>query len=354
LWHLDLLPAEETASTEISMPVGRGIAGLFTDRTSMIDHLGRPVAKVVAVLPGAICCLDRGNLTAYDPLSGRLLWRRTDAPPADSGSGDESLAVLLDRRAKRVEFLRTLDGKRVAERRLAAKGSELRWLEGRDALIQSVDPHGMRASRIDLLANEVKWTRLFATASHLVRLDSRRYAAAEPDGTCHLVSAASGALVTSEKIAGTEHCLQMYATSDERRFYLAFSKPFADSENFRANGQRDDSRSPMVNGMLCAFDRTSGKLLWSRRFDDGIFEMDQSRVAPALIFSYRHVEKGDDEGGISWPYLHAIDKRTGRDLHLARLTNLQPAAHPLAEVDTARREFQVRVPEAVVHFQYAK
>jgi outer membrane protein assembly factor BamB/tetratricopeptide (TPR) repeat protein len=354
LWHIDLLPAEEFASNDIVMPIGRGMAGLFTDRTSMIDHLGRPVAKVVAVQPGAICCLDRGSLTAYDPLTGRLLWRRTDAEPADSGSGDESLVVLLDRRGKRVEFLRTLDGKQIAERRLAAKSSELKWLEGRDALIQSVDPGGMRATRIDLLANEIKWTRLFATASHLVRLDSDRYAIAEPDGTCRLLNAATGVPVTTEKIAGTEHCLQLYATSDERRFYIAFSKPFADSENVRPNGQRDDSRNPLVNGMISAFDRLSGKLLWSRRFDDGVFELDQSRVAPALVFSYRHVEKGDEEGGIPWPYLHAIDKRTGRDLYLAKLTNMQPASHPWTEADTARHEFQVRVPEAVVHFQYAK
>ncbi len=354
LWHIDLLPAEEAASTDISMPGGRGIAGLFTDRTSMVDHLGRAVAKVVAVRPGAICCLDRGNLTAYDPLSGRMLWRRTDAAAADSGSGDESLVVLLDRRTKRVEFLRTLDGKQVAERHLAAKSSDLKWLEGRDALIQSVDPHGMRATRIDLLANEIKWTRLFATASLLVRLDSRRYAVAEPDGACHLINAANGELVTTEKIPGIEHCLQLYATSDERHFYVAFSKPFADSENFRVNSRGDDSRNPLVNGMLCAFDRSSGRLLWSRRFDDGVFELDQSRVAPALVFSYRRADKGDDEGGLPWPYLHAIDKRTGRDVHMARLSNVQPASHPWAETDTARREIQVRVPEAVVHLQYGK
>ncbi|HEV3303759.1 MAG TPA: PQQ-binding-like beta-propeller repeat protein, partial [Planctomycetaceae bacterium] len=253
LWHIDLLPAEEAAATDIVMPGGgRGMAGLFTDRTSMIDHLGRPVAKVVAVQPGALCCLDRGSLTAYDPLTGRVLWRRTDVSPADAGSGDESLVVLLDRRGKRVEFLRTLDGKQIAERRLAAKSSELKWLEGRDALIQSVDPGGMRATRIDLLANEIKWTRLFATASHHVRLDGGRYAVAEPDGTCHLLNAMTGVPVTSEKIAGTEHCLQLYATGDERRYYIAFSKPFADAENVRPNGQRDDSRNPLVNGMISA------------------------------------------------------------------------------------------------------
>ena len=355
LWHVDLLPAEELASTDISVPMmGRGIAGLFTDRSSMIDHLGRAVAKVVAVLPGAVCCLDRGSLTAYDPLSGRLLWRRTDAAHVDSGSGDDSLIVLLDRRAKRVEFLRALDGKRIAQRQLAAKSSELKWLEGRDALIQSVDPRGMRATRIDLLSNEIKWTRLFATASLLARLDARRYVVAEPDGICHLVDAKTGEPVTTEKIAGIEHCLQLYATSDERRFYIAFSKPFAETENVRANGQRDDSRNPLVNGMICAFDRSSGSLLWSRRFDDGIFELDQSKVAPALVFSYRRIDKGDDEGGIPWPYLHAIDKRTGRDLYLSKLTNLQPAAHPWAEADTRRHEFEVRVPEATVHFEYAK
>src|SRR5262249_40539456 len=122
----------------------------------------------------------------------------------------------------------------------------------------------------------------------------------------------------------------------------------------RVNGRGDDSRSPLVNGTLCAFDRASSHLLWSRRFDDGVFQLDQSRVAPALVFAYRRADKSDDEGGIPWPYLHAIDKRTGRDLHFARLSNLQGAFHPWPETDTGRHEFQVRVPEAVIHFQYGK
>ena len=183
-----------------------------------------------------------------------------------------------------------------------------------------------------------------------MQLDGRRYAVAEPDGACHLISATTGDRVTTENIPGVEHCLQVYTTSDERRFYVAFSKPFADSENFRANGQRDDARNPLVNGIICAFDRQSDKLLWSRRLDDGVFELDQSRVAPALVFSYRHIDKGDDE--VPWPYLHAIDKRTGSDLILAKLNS--SATHPWSEVDTTRREVQVRVPEATVHIQYAK
>ncbi len=61
--------------------------------------------------------------------------------------------VLLDRRAKRVEFLRTLDGKRIAERHLAAKSSELKWLEGREALIQILAINGLASQRHGLLPN---------------------------------------------------------------------------------------------------------------------------------------------------------------------------------------------------------
>jgi len=180
-----------------------------------------------------------------------------------------------------------------------------------------------------------------------------RCAAIEPNGLLHVLAVATGAEIAADRVAGAERCLQIHFTGDERRFYIAFSRPFDNPENFRANAQRDDPRNPLVNGVLCAFDRLSGRMLWNRRFEDGVFAIDQSRVAPLLAFSYRHVQT-DEETHVAWPMLHCIDKRTGRDVYFDRFTATQQLLRVFVETDLSRRQVMLRFPEAAIRFQYPR
>lgn len=352
LWHIDLLGPNPSPGTDLNLRFFRRGPGPPADRLSITDHLGRPVARVGPVLPTCICYNDRGTLVALDPLSGRLMWRRPDVIRADLATGDDAWIILVDRRTDRLEFIRSLDGKTIAERASSMAAGDLRWLEGGDAVIQAVEAGGTRLSRTSLFDKQEKWGRRFPAGTLVIRLDASRYAAAEPDGTLNVLAATTGATLASDRISGADHCLQIHATGDDRRFYIAFSTPFSDPDNFRANGMRDDSRNPLVNGMLCAVDRLSGRTLWARRFQDGVFAIDQSRVAPFLVFTYRHVGAGD-EGGLAWPILHCIDKRTGRDIFYDRNT-IQAPAEVFTESDVGRREVLLRLPESGIRFRYPR
>ncbi len=214
----------------------------------------------------------------------------------------------------------------------------------------------MRLCRIDLQNDQPKWSISFPAETQFVRLDGRRYLAGESDGTFHIVDAARGAVLSKDRLPQVKHCVQIHVASDENRFYLAFSSTLADMRNFRANGQRDQSRNPMVSGALCAVDRRTAQTLWSRSFTDGAFALDQSRAAPLLIFSYRQFRRGaadDDENGMGWPILHCIDKRTGKDVFKERFGSLQPILRPFAEAELGRHEVIVRCPDASIRFRYA-
>ena len=352
LWHIDLLGPNPSPGSDLNLRFFRRGPGPPTDRLSITDHLGRPVARVGPVLPTCLCYNDRGTLVALDPLSGRLIWRRPDVIRADLSTGDDALVVLVDRRTDRLEFIRSLDGKMIAERASNMVAGDLRWLEGGDAVIQAVEAGGTRLSRMCLFDKREKWSRRFPAGTLVIRLDAGRYAAAEPDGTLNVLVAASGATLASDRISGADHCLQIHATGDDRRFYIAFSTPFGDPDNFRANGMRDDSRNPLVNGMLCAVDRLSGRTLWTRRFQDGVFAIDQSRVAPFLVFTYRHVGVGD-EGGLAWPILHCIDKRTGRDIFYDRNT-IQRRPKFLQSPISGGARVLLRLPESGIRFRYPR
>jgi hypothetical protein len=221
-------------------------------------------------------------------------------------------------------------------------------------VIQTAKERRTFLSRIDLATRKIQWRRDFPSGAQCVRLDGCRFVAVGSDGILEVVAASSGETLASHPIAGAGHSLQVYATSDERRFYLAFSHPFSDPDNFRANGQREDPRNPLVNGVLCALDRGSNQLLWVRPLQDGKFAIDQSRVAPFLVFSYRHGVADEAESGGAWPYLHCIDKRTGRDVCFERLTAAQPASRIFAEANLNRREVVIRLPEGGIRFRYPR
>lgn len=355
LWHVDLFGPALASGRDFDIRFIPGALAIAGERILMTDRLGRPVARVGPVRPGYVCYQDRGSLVAIDPLSGRLLWRRTDVPAADLTAGDDSLILLVDRRSKRLQFLRALDGKTVAERTIAT-ASDFRWLEGLDALTQASQSHRVQLSRINLLNGQAKWVQSFPADTQFVRLDARRYVAAEAGGTFHVLDAERGTVMATSHLPQVKHCVQVHVTGDERRFYLAFSGTFADARNFRANGQRDESRNPLVSGALCAVDRRSGRTLWNRSFLDGVFSLDQSRVAPMLVFSYRQYRRAgadDDDNEAAWPILHCIDKRTGRDVFKERFGSGQPAARTFAEVELGRHEVIVRCPDGSMRFRYS-
>jgi outer membrane protein assembly factor BamB len=355
LWHVDLLGASSSPGSDLDVRFVPGAAGPAGERILVTDRLGRPVARVGPVRPGYVCYQDRGSLIALDPVSGRLLWRRTDVSAADLCAGDESSVLLLDRRSKRLQFLRALDGKTLMDR-TAATASDFRWLEGLDAITNVVQAGRTRVSRIKLFNDQEIWTQSYPAETQLVRLDGRKYATVESDGTLHVLDADRGTTISSFRVAGAERCLQVHVTSDENRFYLAFSRTFTDARNFRANSQRDESRNPLVNGVLCAVDRRSGRMLWSRPFADGVFALDQSRVAPMLVFSYRQFRQGakDDDGiGLAWPILHCIDKRTGHDVFNERFASAQPITRTFAETELGRHEIILRWPDSSMRFRYS-
>jgi outer membrane protein assembly factor BamB len=356
LWHVDLLNSPLASGADIDVRFLPGALAPGGERIVIADRLGRPAARVGPVRPGYVCYQDRGNLIALDPLSGRILWRRTDIPAADLTSGDDASILLLDRRSKRLQLVRALDGKTLAERMIST-ASDVRWLEGLDAVTQVIQSHRLQLSRIDLTNGRVKWTQSFPSETELVRMDGRRYLAAESGGTFHVVETERGTVVASHRLAEVKHCLQVHVTSDERRFYVAFSGIFADTRNFRANGQRDELRNPLVSGALCAVDRRSGQLLWERPFLDAVFNLDQSRVAPMLVFSYRRLRRAggdDDDNGMPSPILHCIDKRTGRDVFKGRFGTSQPISRNLAETELGRREVIIRWPDSSIRFRYTR
>jgi len=355
LWHADLLGLP-SAGSDLDVRFIPGALAPGGERILVTDRLGRPVARVGPVRPGFVCYQDRGSLIALDPLTGRRLWRRTDVPTADMTSGDDSRILLLDRRSKRLQALRALDGKTLAEETVAT-ASNFRWLEGMDAVTQIPQSNRLQFARISLLNGEAIWTRSFPAETQFVRMDGHRFLAAESEGTFHVVDADRGSIVATNRISQVKHCVQVHVTNDESRFYVAFSGTLAEARNFRANGQRDDSRNPSVSGALCAIDRRSGQMLWCRPFLDGAFGLDQSRAAPILVFAYRQLRRpatDDDENGMGWPILHCMDKRTGRDVFKDRFGSVQPVARAFAETELGRHEVIVRWPDSSIRFRYAR
>ncbi len=203
----------------------------------------------------------------------------------------------------------------------------------------------------------MKWTASFPAETQFIRLDGHRYAAVEANGAFHILDADGAAIVASDRVPTVKHCVQVYATGDQSRFYMAFSGIFADVRNFRANGQRDESRNPLVSGALCAVDRSHGpnslepplprRNVFARSIPGG----SNSGVFVSAIQADR---ADDEESGTAWPILHCIDKRTGRDVFKERFGSVQPVTRNFAETELGRREVIVRWPDSSIRFRYSR
>ena len=171
-----------------------------------------------------------------------------------------------------------------------------------------------------------------------------------------MLDADGGTVIASERLLQVKHCLQVHATGDESRFYVAFSDTFADARNFRANGQRDQSRNPLVSGACARWIAVTGKRFGPARFSTPCLRS-INRGWPRF-WSFRTVNldtaRRRRENGLAWPILHCIDKRTGRDVFKERFGSVQPMTRSFAEAELGRREVIVRWPDASVRFRYSR
>jgi hypothetical protein len=270
----------------------------------------------------------RRSLVVLDPRDGQELWRRERLPTsARFAAGYESL-YLLDDEAQTAQTIRLADG-RVTESRDVAK-----WLkrslaiQGDDLILLERSPgiriFGRSTSRIWLRrwnpqTQAERYKLDYKPGTKVGLLEPGLAAVVEPTGPSaaaprrlHLVELESGLQQTFSPVVlgGPRQPDQgLYVLADEQRVFLVAN---TDHEGNYHYG--DSLQSIGVHGMVAAWDRTSGELLWRQPVTAQNLVMDRFGQSPVLLFFSRSWQ---EQGQANYTTLHLqmLSKATGRSLY---------------------------------------
>ncbi|NOX53082.1 MAG: PQQ-binding-like beta-propeller repeat protein, partial [Planctomycetes bacterium] len=334
----------------ISASVGRrATAHAFSSWNSLMASAGlleRSRAERAVVFVGArhVCLRARRELIVLDVRTGEPVWRLQGLSPQTRLLATDSVVYLIPPERQKAAALRTDDGKPIPVRNLIElltralhmSGSEVTVFQTETASVSSSGLPQRRATlkRIDVRSGRLRWRESFAWDLAVAPLDRRHLCVLSGDGSVERFDLVNGrrepleALslaavrseaspdvapnkTTSERLQRPASLAALLRTASDR--YLV-----ADPDQFYiVVNQRQSSffsqplPSVRTHGYLFAYDRHTGRRLWSQRVAQQALVLEQFDLSPYLVFA---VQKPKQEGKLSYRSLGILflDKRDGR------------------------------------------
>jgi outer membrane protein assembly factor BamB len=321
------------------------------------DGWQQKVGQVGILGANAVCLHTRGGLAALDPLTGNLLWSRTDLPVRDHFVTDDRHLVVIEDAIEIMErngtagptatrAFRALDGASVSVVECAALFQRRLGVLGRHLLLGDTDARGDYTLHLhDVLTGKDVWEKKFPAGSRALRSEDPTLAGVvEPDGRVSILDAASGRRLVHATINPKDLTkgTQLALLQDRSQFYVAIQE--------LVNAQAAPNVVPVVNvaagsglralpvnGKVYAFDRATGSEQWEAKATRQMLLVDQFADLPVLVFTSRvlPVNNGNGAQQKQTVAVRIVSKRTGKLLYdEPDLNNAQPF-HALARAGDA-------------------
>lgn len=287
-------------------------------------------------LQGSVICLQmRDSLTAIDPVSGRVLWTRTDVNSRSQMFGDENYVYVVgqadDGSSSGTRVFRAYDGVSVKVRDFSAVYNNRTRIAGRTILSTEKDAKGTLTMRLyDVLDGKDVWRETFAAGTlPLNTEDSRLAGVAEPDGTIRVIDVPTRKEILKTKLLDKSHLDKAQAVqlvTDPDYFFIAINGP-ADPNipawggGVQQNVKADAGlRSVPVNGMVYSWTRKDNKFQWYSPVENQQLILSQADEMPLLLFTSRYQHMGPPPfRNTMWKYAtRAIAKHNGKMWYAAR------------------------------------
>ncbi len=333
LWEKDLVGREGGAQA----PNGPQYQNLVADprdgslRVYYADGWVQRLGAMDALTPSVLCLQTHAGLQGIDPLTGQTLWAREDRRGnADVfADGRTAYVVVLDAtgRPTGTRAFRLADGGEVRVPDFAAAyGKRLRVVSG-NILLSDTDAGGrLRLRLYDVRAGKDVWQVAYPPKSLALRSEAPDLAGAvAPDGTVHVVEAATGKEVLKAAMK-PEHLAKVneaHLLADRDNVYVACVAP-TDGNITAFGGVRSNLtpgtglRALPVNGAFYAFARGSGKYRWHVEMPDQMLVLDRFGELPVVLFTSTYqqwVVNGAARHVKQVTAAHTIEKRTGKRLY---------------------------------------
>jgi outer membrane protein assembly factor BamB len=260
--------------------------------------------RAAVLQPGYCALLTRDGIEVVEPQTRRVLWTRRNVPERTQLYGDARYLVVVETDAAKkpvsVKLLRATDGMVVdgspdSGRVLA--GARTFHLHGHTALLGEGTGDQPRTLRLyDLATGKDVWKKTYDPKAVPIKSMTGEWAGyVRPNGEAEVIEVATGKVAATlridEKNIETDlkpaRDAQVFADAD--RFYLFLDRDPAlpaTNNTRRVPMYNNTLRTVAVNGPLYAFDRATGRRLWT--YGNGLLEnqmliLEQFAELPVII-----------------------------------------------------------------------
>jgi hypothetical protein len=319
LWQTDPMNRYSTQSQQTRREAGdvpmranrRPMYHSWSPRRRMIGTFSAGVYSLGPVTPRGVVFQEHDQLKCVDPLSGEVLWTRTDIPIGCELFGDAEYVFAADASARVAHVIRMVDGRLVGKRDLPKH----EWLmtSGRNVAEVGFEATGNNRALVirvsDINSQELLFDEKFALASRVTVIEPGAIAVFEPTGRFMLIDVRNGQVKIDQQLRPVADANGIYAMPSGDRLFLFIGS--APNQQYKPLVQQPDF--PLVNGLVYAFDMNSGETIWTEPAvvrNRGVV-LSQPREIPLLVFADRKMVRDATTGGGSQLRMLCLDKRSG-------------------------------------------
>jgi len=316
-----------------------------TLQVTYADGFVQKVGKTGPIEASYVCLNTRDGLVALDPLTGSVLWTKTDVPMRTQIFGDDQYVYLVEVRADGTcgagKALRAHDGVAVEVPDFGPLYSRRIRTVGRHLLLSETEKDAVVVRLYDVHTGKDIWKKSFPAKAIVLKCEDPELAGAvDPkDGkvTVFNLHTQKEVLAATVDPKDLDKVQDIHFLNDNERFYLAIHRGADPGLNPWGGPWANviyGMRCIPVNGKVYALEKDTGKFVWKVDAPNQMMIVDQFKDLPIMLFTARS-QKPQNAGGINRGGVIQVaatlsfDKRTGKRIYDKEFQNQSNQFHAL-------------------------
>ena len=302
---------------------------------------GLPGAEMLPLVSthGCVCYVQDRNLVAFDPLDGKMLWRRDDLEAGSRLFGDGEMLFVVAPDGEEAQVVGTLDGREIG-RCAVPKSSQWLTALGRRLAVWRSQGDKFELVLLDPWAQATLWRREFDDKAQPALVGVDEAAVLDSRGHFVVLDLPSGATRLVAEIEPVK-AERIFAQRSRDQYLLIAGRQAANGNMVFFMPMQTIFR---MSGCVAAFDRATGKLQMCKAVENQGVEVDQLAEIPVFVF-FTHTQEIVNNRAVQSTSMACVDRRTGKDLGEVtpdRATNAGNAAMYDVVVDPEKWTIDVR------------